>query len=56
MIVFGTKQNEDTGTVIFRGTMEDCERYIKGLSLEINDYRELTICENDGKIAKWIIG
>jgi hypothetical protein len=50
MIVYGTLKSEDAGNVLFKGNMEECKTFVKGLVPD--DYDSLNIDQENGVIEK----
>lgn len=63
IVVFGTKINESVGNIIFttrndvtdEQAQDDCMSFISSMS-NYNQYRKISICYDDGRIAQYIKG
>lgn len=54
MHVFGTRENEKAGNILFTGVMEECKKYVEE-HLKDNNWYELNICDESGTITERII-
>lgn len=48
--VFGTKENEKAGNILFTGTQEECKKYAEE-HLQDNNWYEFNVCDENGKIT-----
>ena len=53
MVVFGSLKSEETGKVLYQGTFEECEKYVK--TMDMRKYYNVNICEDDGRIKKYVL-
>lgn len=48
--VFGTKENENAGNILFTGTREECNEYAAA-HLHDNNWYSLSVCDESGRIT-----